>query len=84
METADVVLMSAELKKLSYAIGLSSKTVTNMKQNIIFALVVAGMLLLGVLVELVNLSLGMLVHEASVLLVIINAARLINYGKNKN
>lgn len=84
METADVVLISAELKKLSYAIGLSSKTVTNMKQNIIFALVVAGMLLLGVLVELVNLSLGMLVHEASVLLVIINAARLINYGKNKN
>jgi cation transport ATPase len=29
----------------------------------------------------VSLALGMLVHEISVLLVIVNAARLLNYGK---
>lgn len=81
METADVVLMSAEIKKLSYAIGLSRATVRNMKQNITFALFVAALLLTGVLVKTVNLSFGMLIHEVSVLLVIINAARLLRYGK---
>ena len=81
METADVVLMSAEIKKLSYAVGLSRATVRNMKQNITFALFVAALLLAGVLVETINLSFGMLIHEASVLLVIINATRLLRYGK---
>ncbi|HHV59085.1 MAG TPA: cation-translocating P-type ATPase [Clostridiaceae bacterium] len=84
METADVVLMSAEIKKLSYAIGLSRATVRNMKQNITFALCVAALLLAGVLIRTVNLSFGMLVHEVSVLLVIINAARLLRYGKGKS
>ena len=45
----------------------------------VFALAVAGILLTGVLVKTVNLSFGMLVHEASVLLVIINAVRLLGY-----
>lgn len=83
METADVVLMSAEVGKLSYAVGLSRATVRNMKQNIFFALMVAALLLAGVLIKTVNLSFGMLVHEASVLLVIVNAVRLLGYGKAK-
>lgn len=81
METADVVLMSDEIKKLSHAIGLSRATIRNMKQNIYFALFVAGALLAGVLVKTVNLSFGMLVHELSVLLVVINAVRLLGYGE---
>ena len=80
METADVVLMSEEIRKLSHAIGLSRATVINMKQNIYFAIAVAAVLLLGVLVKTVNLSFGMLVHEMSVLLVIINAVRLLGFG----
>lgn len=85
METADVVLLSDDIGKLSYALGLSRATVRNMKQNIAFALLVAGLLLAGVLVKSVNLSFGMLIHEVSVLLVIINAVRLLGYGrKNGN
>ncbi len=80
METADVVLMSAEIKRLSHAIGLSRATVRNMKQNIYFALLVAGLLLAGVIVQTVNLSFGMLIHEMSVILVVINAVRLLGYG----
>ena len=83
METADVVLLSSKISKLSYATGLSRATVRNMKQNIIFALLVAGVLLAGVLIKTVNLSFGMLVHEISVLLVIINAVRLLGYKKAK-
>ena len=83
METADVVLLSDDVRKLSYAVGLSRATVVNMKQNIGFALVVAATLLAGVLGKAVNLSIGMFIHELSVLLVIINAVRLLGYGQRR-
>jgi Cd2+/Zn2+-exporting ATPase len=83
METADVVLMSSHIGRLAFAMALSRATVRNMKQNIVFALVVAAVLLAGVLFKTVNLSFGMLVHELSVLLVIINAVRLLAFGKRK-
>lgn len=79
METADVVLMSDEIRKLSYAIGLSRATVRNMKQNIYFAIIIVSLLLLGVLAKVVFLSSGMFIHELSVLAVIINAIRLLKY-----
>lgn len=79
METADLVLMSAEIIKLSYAIGLSRATVINIKQNIYFAVSVVILLLMGVLAKLVFLSSGMLIHILSVLAVIVNAMRLIGY-----
>lgn len=83
METADAVLMSADIHKLSYAVGLSRATVNNIRQNITFALVVVAILLVGVLFRTVNMSLGMLVHEGSVLLVILNAMRLLGYNEAK-
>jgi Cd2+/Zn2+-exporting ATPase len=79
METADVVLMSDEIKKLSYAIGLSRATARNMKQNICFAIFIVMMLLTGVLLKEVFLSSGMFIHELSVLAVITNAIRLLKY-----
>jgi Cd2+/Zn2+-exporting ATPase len=81
METADVIVMSSHLSMLTHAVGLSRATVRNMKQNIVFAILVAIILLAGVLVRTVDLSFGMLVHEFSVLLVILNAIRLMGYGK---
>ncbi|NLB89087.1 MAG: cadmium-translocating P-type ATPase, partial [Syntrophomonadaceae bacterium] len=83
IETADMVLMSDEIIKLSYAIGLSKATVLNMKQNIYFAVSVVFILLAGVLAKVVFLSSGMLVHILSVLAVIVNAIRLLGY-KERN
>ncbi|KAF0222482.1 MAG: Cd2+/Zn2+-exporting ATPase [Erysipelotrichaceae bacterium] len=82
METADVILLSSEIRKLVTAFGLSKATVSNMQQNILFALFVAGTLLTGVLIKTINLSIGMLIHEISVFLVIINAARLLRYKES--
>ncbi len=85
METADIVLMSDSLNKLSYAFGLSRATMRNMKQNIYFAVAVVFTLLAGVLTRNVFMAIGMLVHEISVLLVIINAVRLTGYrGVHRN
>lgn len=53
----------------------------NLKQNVVFALVVVFALLLGVLVGKVFLGLGMFIHQLSVLAVIVNAMRLLGYKK---
>ncbi|SHI36257.1 heavy metal translocating P-type ATPase [Desulfofundulus thermosubterraneus] len=79
METADIVLMSDRLDKLPYAIGLSRQTLKNIQQNVTFAILVVAVLLLGVMGKKVVLASGMLIHEASVLLVILNAMRLMSY-----
>ena len=81
METADVILMTDRLDKLSYAYQLSKATVRNMKQNMFFAVGTVFLLLIGVLTNHVNLASGMFIHELSVLLVILNAIRLVHYKK---
>ncbi|KAA9012522.1 heavy metal translocating P-type ATPase [Niallia endozanthoxylica] len=83
METADVVLMADKLEQLSHAHSLSKATISNIKQNTFFAVGIVFVLLAGVLAESVHLSSGMFIHEVSVLLVILNAMRLIRYNKKK-
>lgn len=78
METADVVLMQ-DLGRLTDAIDISRKVRINMIENISFALIVVVFLILGVIFNIVNMSLGMFVHELSVLVVLINAIRLLKY-----
>ncbi|GAA3511841.1 cation-translocating P-type ATPase [Georgenia daeguensis] len=77
VETADIALMGDNLLKLPEAIGLARRTVNNMRQNITIALITVAVLLAGVLLGGVTMSIGMLVHEASVLVVIVNAMRLL-------
>lgn len=79
METADVVLMADRLSQFSHAYALSKKTIRNMRQNIAIALVTVIILLIGVIGGQVHLASGMFIHEASVLLVILNAMRLISF-----
>lgn len=79
METADVVLMADNLDKLVHALQLSKPTVRNMKQNMFLAVGTVALLLAGVLTKNVNLASGMLIHELSVLLVILNAIRLVRF-----
>lgn len=77
IETADLALMADRLPRLPYAFGLAKRTVGTMRLNITVALVVVALLLLGVLLGGVTMSIGMLVHEASVLLVIAIAMLLL-------
>lgn len=80
IETSDVVLMNSDFSRLPHALGLTKATARNMKQNIFIALGVVLVLLAGLLFsEWVNMSIGMLVHEASILAVILNGMRLLGY-----
>lgn len=83
IETADVILLSDDLNKLDHAINISRKTVFNMKTNIAIALLTVTVLLLGVVLRWVDLAIGMLVHEISVLVVIFNAMLLLRYKGRK-
>lgn len=83
METADVVLMADRLDQFSHAYSLAKATIRNMKQNTYFAVGTVVLLLAGVLLGKVFLASGMLIHEVSVLLVILNAVRLMRYTKKQ-
>ncbi len=77
VETADIALMGDNLLKLPEAIVLAKRTVSVMRQNIWIALITVVLLLVGVFAGGVTMAVGMLVHEGSVLLVILNAMRLL-------
>ena len=80
IETSDVVLMNSDFSRLPHALGLTKSTSRNMKQNIIIAVGVVLVLLASLLFsEWMNMSIGMLVHEASILVVILNGMRLLRY-----
>ena len=81
IETSDVVLMNSDFSRLPHALGLTKVTAANMKQNIAIAVGVVAILLASVLFsEWMNMSIGMLVHEASILVVIFNGMRLLNFN----
>lgn len=83
IETSDVVLMQSNFETLVHAFGLAKKTVINTKENIVIAVGVVAFLLLGLVAGFIYMASGMFVHEASILVVIFNAMRLIGYGKKK-
>ncbi|MEQ9764364.1 cation-translocating P-type ATPase [Streptococcus sp. ZJ151] len=84
METADLILMQDNLTRLPLAHQLSKATNRNMQENIAIALLVVAVLLTGLLAsDWVSMTVGMFVHEASILVVILNGMRLLRFGKSK-
>ena len=80
IETSDVVLMNSDLSRLPHALGLTKATATNMRQNIIIAVGVVLFLLGSVFFsDWMNMSIGMFVHEGSIMVVILNGMRLLRY-----
>ena len=80
IETSDVVLMNSDFSRLPHALGLTKATSRNMLQNIFIAVGVVLILLASVFFsDWMNMSIGMLVHEGSILVVILNGMRLLRY-----
>jgi len=84
METADIVLMSDDLSKLPFLIGLSRKAEQIVRQNIIFSLgVMFILIMLTILAPLIvsgfrlPLPLGVVGHEGSTLIVVTNGLRML-------
>lgn len=79
VDTSDIVLIHSNFKKLIHAFGLAKKTVANMKENIIIAVGTVIFLLIGLVFGYIYMASGMLVHELSILAVVINGMRLLRY-----
>lgn len=84
LETADVALMADDLNHLPFAVGLSRRTRTIIRQNLWISL---GMVAFLVPATALGLSLGpaVVLHEGSTLVVVLNALRLLVYAApNRN
>ncbi|KRM03636.1 cadmium-translocating p-type atpase [Limosilactobacillus gastricus DSM 16045] len=79
IEIADVVLVRSTLEQLKMALSYSKRTVRNMRQNITIAILTVVLLLIGLIAGYIYMASGMLVHELSILIVILNGMRLIRY-----
>lgn len=77
LETADIVLMKNNLSKITNAIHLSKKMNRIVKQNIFFSLAVITGLILSNFLQVIDLPLGVIGHEGSTILVILNGLRLL-------
>jgi Zn2+/Cd2+-exporting ATPase len=77
IETSDFVLMSDDLTKIPYVIGMSQRAVKNIYQNIILSLLVIVILVPLAVMGWINLVPGFLINEVGGLLVIANGLRLL-------
>jgi Zn2+/Cd2+-exporting ATPase len=79
METADVVLMSDNLRNIPYAISLSRHARSVVWQNLTFAVSVIVVLIASALGLALPLTLGVVGHEGSTVLVCLNGLRLLAF-----
>ena len=77
METGDVALMSDDLSKIPYAFRLSRRSVRNIRQNIAVSLAIVAFLVPAALFGWVRLLPGLILNEASAMIVILNGLRLL-------
>ncbi|MDF2388993.1 cadmium-translocating P-type ATPase, partial [Nostoc ellipsosporum NOK] len=72
LETADVVLVGSDLRRLAYAVNLSRRTVSVIQQNVIISLVTKGLFLLLGTLGFVGLAIAVLADTGTSLLVTAN------------
>jgi Cd2+/Zn2+-exporting ATPase len=80
LETADVALMGDDLAALPFAVGLSRRARSIIRQNLVVSLGMVAVLIPATLVGL-NLGVAVLFHEGSTLVVVANALRLLAFKK---
>jgi Cd2+/Zn2+-exporting ATPase len=80
METADVVLMSDNLRHIPFAISMSRRARIVIWQNLTIALSVIVLLVASALGLSLPLTIGVLGHEGSTVLVCLNGLRLLGFS----
>ncbi|WP_251133029.1 MULTISPECIES: heavy metal translocating P-type ATPase [unclassified Exiguobacterium] len=77
LETADIVLMADNLNKLPYTFDLSKATLTIIKQNVIFSILIKLIALMLVFPGWLTLWMAVLSDTGAAVLVTLNALRLL-------
>jgi Zn2+/Cd2+-exporting ATPase len=79
LESADIIIMNDNLGSIPYMIRLSKKMKAIINQNIIFSISVIIILLISNIFGLILLPYGVIGHEGSTILVILNSLRLLKF-----
>lgn len=82
LQTADVVLMGDDLRKLSFAVALARASNQAVRQNIGFSVLVAAVLVVASVFGWVGISDAVIVHEGSTLFVVFNGLRLLRWKRD--
>ncbi|MBM7663327.1 Cd2+/Zn2+-exporting ATPase [Bacillus mesophilus] len=77
LETADIILIKNDLSKIRETILLSKKMNRIIKQNVFFSITVIALLIISNFFQLIDLPFGVIGHEGSTILVILNGLRLL-------
>ncbi len=77
IDVADIILVNSSPAQLPIAVRHAQKTMHNMYENIAIALLTVLLLFIGLFTGYIYMASGMLVHELSILIVILNGMRLI-------
>ncbi|ALF28554.1 metal-transporting ATPase [Streptococcus intermedius] len=77
IETADVILMKNDLKKLIIAYQMSKRLKRNIFQNIVFSMTVVVFLIIFTFSKNLSIIASISLHESSTLLVLLNSLRLL-------
>ncbi|MFD1137402.1 heavy metal translocating P-type ATPase [Paenibacillus urinalis] len=77
IEVADVVLMNDNIEEIAWSVTQSRRAARVVKQNIVFAISVITILIAGNFISELALPLGVIGHEGSTILVILNGLRLL-------
>ncbi|MBY0116347.1 heavy metal translocating P-type ATPase [Paenibacillus xylanexedens] len=77
LEVADAVLMNDNIEEIAWVIGQARRAQRTVKQNMCFAITVILALIAGNFLQDVALPLGVVGHEGSTILVILNGLRLL-------
>lgn len=81
LETADVALMSDDLAKLPFAVALSRQSRQIILQNVWISVGVIGLLVPSAIFGVAGISIAIILHEGSTLLVVANALRLLRFTR---
>jgi Cd2+/Zn2+-exporting ATPase len=79
LETADIALMADKLDNLPFAIGLSRKAKSIIKQNLWISLGMVAILVPLTILGIAEIGPAVVGHEGSTLVVVLNALRLLGY-----
>jgi Cd2+/Zn2+-exporting ATPase len=81
LETADIVVMGEDIGTLARAVRLSHRTRRIVKQNLVFSLAVMAGLVVAALMGWIGLTVGVIGHEGSTIVVVFNGLRLLADGR---
>jgi len=79
LETADIALMADKLENLPFAIGLSRKAKSIIRQNLWLSLGIVAILIPASIIGWASIGIAVVMHEGSTLVVVANALRLLSF-----